>query len=309
MTWQVEQAITPSHAPSSGCLRRPGDVEQPLAGFGLDFAVERAVGLVEAHQGHAANCSCARAALSMRAKRVAQLVLAGVAAEAEPDRGARLAVAEAERAQHVARPARAAGAGGAERESDVAQVAEQARGVEAVAADVEIAVVALLGAAVERPVRPERLPGGGPQPFDMIAVARRSTASLAAAPKPTHSAGDSVPERSPRSCPPPWISGSGSAPVAHPQRADALGPVDLVRGDGDQVGPLRESARGRAPAPRRTASARRRRARACAISATGWMTPISLLTSIAATSSTRSSSARGKLVEVDQAVAARPAGR
>src|SRR4051794_36190800 len=43
--------------------------------------------------------------------RVDQLLLRGVAAEAEADRRAALRIAEAERAKHMAWPARAAGAG------------------------------------------------------------------------------------------------------------------------------------------------------------------------------------------------------
>ena len=58
---------------------------------------------------------------------VDQLFLVGVAAEAEADRRARLAVGEAERAQHMARASRSAGAGRPERESDVAQVGDQPR--------------------------------------------------------------------------------------------------------------------------------------------------------------------------------------
>ena len=47
-------------------FRRPGDVEQPLPGLAFDFAVERAVGLEEADQRHAARSPWARAASPIR---------------------------------------------------------------------------------------------------------------------------------------------------------------------------------------------------------------------------------------------------
>ena len=92
--------------------------------------------------------------------------------------------------------------------------------------------------------------------------------------------------------------------VAHPQRADALGAVDLVRRRWRPGRALRRSSM--RPKPW-TASHSISAPCSCAsraISATGWMTPISLLTSITATSSTRSSMRRGKQIEIDQAVRA-----
>ena len=65
---------------------------------------------------------------------------------------------------------------------------------------------------------------------------QRSSASFAAAPNPTHSAGDNVPDRNPCSWPPPWIKGRGLGALAHPQRANTLRAVDLVRRHGDEVG-------------------------------------------------------------------------
>src|SRR5438309_5645866 len=87
---------------------------------------------------------------------VGQFLDLSVAAEAETDRRARLAIIEVERAQHMAGPTRPAGAGGAERKCDPTEIGEQPRRVDAVAADVEIAVIAALGAAVDRPAGPER---------------------------------------------------------------------------------------------------------------------------------------------------------
>src|SRR4051794_13034384 len=46
--------------------RRPGDVEQALSGFGLDFLVQAPVGPEESHQGHASSFSWATAAAAMR---------------------------------------------------------------------------------------------------------------------------------------------------------------------------------------------------------------------------------------------------
>ena len=152
MTWQVEQAICPFAAPSSGWPSRLRQVEQVGAGRRLDLMVERSVGLQKPHLDHAGSTLCCVAPLRRSGgRRDGQLLLAGIAAEAEADRRARLAVGQADRAQHMARPARAAGAGRAQREGDVAHVGDQPRTVEAVAADVEIAVIALVGAAVDRP--------------------------------------------------------------------------------------------------------------------------------------------------------------
>ena len=62
---------------------------------------------------------------------------------------------------------------------------------------------------------------------------RRSSTALA---KPAIWAVASVPERRPPSCPPPASSGLGiSDPGTDIQRADALGPADLVGGDGEEV--------------------------------------------------------------------------
>ena len=106
---------------------------------------------------------------------------------------------------------------------------------------------------------------------------------------PTHKAGDKVPERRPCSCPPPWSSGARLSAVAHPQAANALRPMDLVAGNGDQVRPVGNSASGQSPGRRRTASARPSSCASRANSAIGWMTPISLLTSMTATMAVLSS--------------------
>src|SRR5947209_12480974 len=97
--------------------------------------------------------------------RVGELLQLCIAAETEPDRGARFAIIETQRAQHMTRPPRAAGAGRTERKRNVPKVREQPRGVDAVAADVEIALVAALNATVDGPVRPECLHRRGPQPL------------------------------------------------------------------------------------------------------------------------------------------------
>ena len=94
-------------------------------------------------------------------------------------------------------------------------------------------------------------------------------------------------------------------PVADPERADALGAVDLVGGERDQVA---GAERDRHPAEALDGvaeeAARRRHGRCGAISATGWITPISLLTSIAATRPVSRPTARAEPVEIDEAVGA-----
>src|SRR5438067_193884 len=102
---------------------------------------------------------------------VAQFLHLGVAAEAQADRRARLAVVESESAQHVARPPRTARAGGTQRERDAAKVGEQARGVHTIAADVEIALIPALHIAVDRPGRAKRLQRRSPKPLNMVVVA------------------------------------------------------------------------------------------------------------------------------------------
>src|SRR5436305_12587552 len=102
---------------------------------------------------------------------VAQILHLRVAAETQADRRARLAIIEPERAQHMAGAARAARAGGTQRECYAAKVGEQARGIDAIAADVEIALVPAIHIAVDRPGRAERLQRRSPKPLNMVVVA------------------------------------------------------------------------------------------------------------------------------------------
>src|SRR5947209_3570464 len=67
-------------------------------------------------------------------------------------------------------PSGAAGAGRTERKRDAPKVREQPCGVDAVAADVEIALVAALNATVDGPVRAKCLRGRCPQPLHMVVV-------------------------------------------------------------------------------------------------------------------------------------------
>src|SRR5207302_6870425 len=69
------------------------------------------------------------------------------------------------------RPSGTAGAGAPQRESHAAQIGEQARRVHPVAADVEIAVIALAGAAVDRPAGPEGMRRSRPQFADVVVIA------------------------------------------------------------------------------------------------------------------------------------------
>ena len=63
----------------------------------------------------------------------------------------------------------------------------------------------------------------------------RGRASSSARAKPTMPATFSVPARRCRSCAPPCIWGSSAVPRPHEQRPDALRPVDLVRGQAQEV--------------------------------------------------------------------------
>src|SRR5688500_7134345 len=55
----------------------------------------------------------------------------------------------------MARSARSAGAGGAQRESNVAHIRDQPRSVEPVAAEIEVAVITMIDAAVDYPTLSE----------------------------------------------------------------------------------------------------------------------------------------------------------
>src|SRR3546814_1764724 len=80
-----------------------------------------------------------------------QLVLGRGAAEAKADARSRLGVTQTDRAEHMAGAPRSARAGRARGESDVAQIGEEAVHVQPIAAEVELAVVARGGGAVEGP--------------------------------------------------------------------------------------------------------------------------------------------------------------
>src|SRR3546814_11272250 len=70
---------------------------------------------------------------------------------AKADARSRLGVTQTDRAEHMAGAPRSARAGRARGESDVAQIGEEAVHVQPIAAEVEIAVVARGGGAVEGP--------------------------------------------------------------------------------------------------------------------------------------------------------------
>src|SRR3546814_6190064 len=86
-----------------------------------------------------------------------QLVLGRGAAEAKADARSRLGVTQTDRAEHMAGAPRSARAGRARGESDVAQIGEEAVHVQPIAAEVEIAVVARGGGAVEGDRKSTRL--------------------------------------------------------------------------------------------------------------------------------------------------------
>ena len=67
-------------------------------------------------------------------------------------------------------------------------------------------------------------------------LARRRRRRAHAAPKPTHAGTFSMPPRRARSCAPPTSERREPQPAAHEQRAGALRPAELVRGDRAEVG-------------------------------------------------------------------------
>src|SRR6185437_16383266 len=98
-------------------------------------------------------------------------MLGRVTAKAEADRRARLPIVETERTKHVARPSRAARAGATQRKGDIAQVGNKPRRINAFPADVEISMVAAIGAAIDYPARSKCVDCGLPQLFDMVVIA------------------------------------------------------------------------------------------------------------------------------------------
>src|SRR5262245_43937115 len=69
----------------------------------------------------------------------------------------------------MARPPRSAGAGGSGGKGDFANLGDQPRGVDALAPEIEVAVITGVGRAVQSPGR-HPLPRRGPQRLDMIMV-------------------------------------------------------------------------------------------------------------------------------------------
>src|SRR5215203_5232152 len=108
--------------------------------------------------------------------RIQQLVPGRIAAEAQADGGARLTIVEAEGLQDMARAAGATGTGAAERECDIPAVRDEPRAIHAIPPNVEIAEIAVAGAAVDNPVRTKRPSGNRPQLQHMIEVARGAIA-------------------------------------------------------------------------------------------------------------------------------------
>ena len=151
-------------------------------------------------------------------------------------RGAREVGVEAERLQHVGRFLAAGRTGGAGRHADVADAEEQRLAHDVREADVQVVREPVRHRAVDVKVGHTRR--AGPRAGDRAARRRGSprpstsaAAISAALPKPTMPGTFSVPERRPRSWPPPSMSGSRSIlriRLSHEQRAHAFRPVNLV---------------------------------------------------------------------------------
>ena len=110
------------------------------------------------------------------------------------------------------------------------------------------------------------------QPATRSYSAEPAAAASAAAAKPAMPGRFSVPARRPRSCPPPRSSGVELGAADHDERADPRRAAELVRRQADQIGADRggiERRSCRPPAPRRSGTARRARARSRRSRATG----------------------------------------
>ena len=141
------------------------------------------------------------------------LVLGREASETEPDRGVRQRVRQSERAQHIGRLDRGRGAGRPGGHRDRRAGGDQLGRGQAGEGQVQVAGQPVLGVAVDpqprnparqaslQPVAQARAAAPPPRPSPRAAIA-------AARPRPTQSGVGKVPERKPRSWPPPSNSGS-----------------------------------------------------------------------------------------------------
>ena len=149
---------------------------------------------------------------------------------------------QAHRAQHVRRLERARRAGRAGRDRDALEIErnQQRLGLDRLEADVRRVRDARLAGAVDggaRHLREDRL-------LEAIAQGRQpraprpsasSAASCAATPRPAMPGTFSVPARRLRSCLPPVMDRGDAGAALDPQRAGSLRPVELVRGQRQQI--------------------------------------------------------------------------
>ena len=151
-------------------------------------------------------------------------------------------VRQAQRAQHIGRLDLGRGTRGAGRDAQIRHPLQHRQRGLGGKGHVQIAGDAVRGAAVDRDAREC---GRAARPTAGRATRRSArcrrpfprAASRQASPRPTISGAGSVPERRPRSCPPPENSGSTRArgPAADEQRADPLRAINLVPADRGEI--------------------------------------------------------------------------
>src|SRR5205085_2178627 len=124
-----------------------------------------------------------------------------------------------------------------EREGNIAQVRQKSCCINTFTADVEIAFIAMVDAAVDDPARAEGFDSGAPQLLDVVVIAvgalfgelgRRAEADAQLGGQGSGAKAPLLPAA---------VNEWGRLrTLLHPQRADPLGTVDLVRRDRDQIG-------------------------------------------------------------------------
>ena len=213
------------------------DVEQAIA---VRLAIDApflAVGADEGNRDHRCTTLAALAAARIASSRSAKFVSRRVAARSPAGSSCAPVVRSGPiaRSTWLGRPDPLAQAD-ARRKGDVAQVGHQPRDVHALAAQVEIAVVALLGRPlIVQPANSSTRDVRTARATCAASASIRSRASSAAAPKPAHKRGRERARAQPAFLPAAVEQRRQIDAVADPQRADALRPVDLVRRDRDQV--------------------------------------------------------------------------
>ena len=225
ITWQVEHAIWPSHVPFQWLaigLCRLRAASRPLR-LPLRVPVRRRPrrnGPVIMQQRSTGR----PAASKIRRMPSAQFGKRRVAAKADADAAARFGILQADGAAAHGWAAPIRSRRPIPRQRRRRAVRKSAAPHPPVTPDIEVALVTLRHRTVDHPACGAALPGQFPELCETCTASSsiRCRASVAAVPKPMHSAGDSVPERNAAFLPAAEKQRLDLNAVPHPQRPDAL---------------------------------------------------------------------------------------